>query len=157
MLLRMLGCTFEVRGAQHLRRDHGAIVCINHQSFIDLGVLANLWPIVGRATVVAKRLIMFIFPPAYGWGTLFIDRENRAEALGKMNAQTEAIREGHAKLLVFPEGTRNTGAQLLPFKKGPFHIAVAAQAPVQPVVVSRYWFLGSEGRLRFGRGEFYSR
>lgn len=39
----------------------------------------------------------------------------------------------------------------MPFKKGSFHIAVQAQCPVQPIVVSRLNFLDSK-RKYFGRG-----
>lgn len=40
---------------------------------------------------------------------------------------------------------------LLPFKKGPFHVAIGAQCPIQPIVVSRYTFLDSKRKF-FGRG-----
>ena len=33
------------------------------------------------------------------------------------------------------------GLKLLPFKKGAFHVAIAAKAPIIPVVVSQYDFL----------------
>ena len=45
---------------------------------------------------------------------------------------------------MFPEGTRHGGHELLPFKKGAFHIAIGSQAPLQPVVVSKYNFLNSK-------------
>lgn len=42
-------------------------------------------------------------------------------------------------MIIFPEGTRGGGANgLLPFKKGAFHLAVQAQVPIQPVVISHY-------------------
>lgn len=44
---------------------------------------------------------------------------------------------------MFPEGTRNDSGKLLPFKKGAFHLAIASGCPIQPVVVSRYTFLGN--------------
>jgi lysophosphatidate acyltransferase len=40
---------------------------------------------------------------------------------------------------------------LLPFKKGPFHVAIQAQCPIQPIVISRYSFLDSKRKF-FGRG-----
>lgn len=53
---------------------------------------------------------------------------------------------------MFPEGTRHGGETLLPFKKGAFHLAIASQTPIQPVVVSRYYFLDTHPR-RFSSGE----
>lgn len=46
-----------------------------------------------------------------------------------------------ARVLMFPEGTRHGGDELLPFKKGAFHLAIASKCPIQPVVVSNYYFL----------------
>lgn len=45
---------------------------------------------------------------------------------------------------MFPEGTRNNIGKLLPFKKGAFHLAIASGCPIQPVVVSKYTFLGDD-------------
>lgn len=48
---------------------------------------------------------------------------------------------------MFPEGTRHGGDDLLPFKKGAFHVAISSQCPLQPIVVSRYYFLNSKKRI----------
>lgn len=42
------------------------------------------------------------------------------------------------KLWIFPEGTRNTTDEMLPFKKGAFHLALAGHLPILPVVYSSY-------------------
>lgn len=120
-------------------------------------MLAYLWPVIGRATVVAKKELFYAFPfglAAYLWGTLYIDRSNKSDALNKLNQESRAINENAAKLLFFPEGTRHQGDKLLPFKKGAFHIAVQSESAIQPVVVSRYWFLNGKRKI-FGRGEQY--
>lgn len=57
-----------------------------------------------------------------------------------------------AKLCLFPEGTRNGGPELLSFKKGAFHVAISSQCPIQPVVVSNYYFLDHKKRI-FDQGK----
>lgn len=51
---------------------------------------------------------------------------------------------------MFPEGTRHNGSTLLPFKKGAFHVAIESQTPLQPIVVSRYYFLDSKNKIFSG-------
>ncbi|XP_031617252.1 1-acyl-sn-glycerol-3-phosphate acyltransferase alpha [Contarinia nasturtii] len=155
LLMKALGASYEVRGLENIQPNHGAVVVINHQSGIDLTVLAYLWPVIGRATVVAKREVLYAFPfgiAAYLWGTLFIDKSNTTDSVNRLNKETHAIREMDAKLLIFPEGTRHQGDELLPFKKGAFHIAIQSESAIQPVVVSKYRFLDSTRKV-FGRGQ----
>ncbi|MGB1100602.1 MAG: lysophospholipid acyltransferase family protein, partial [Flavobacteriales bacterium] len=40
---------------------------------------------------------------------------------------------------VFPEGTRSEDGKLRPFKKGAFHLAKAAEAPIVPMHISGTW------------------
>ncbi|XP_055598222.1 1-acyl-sn-glycerol-3-phosphate acyltransferase alpha [Uranotaenia lowii] len=151
---RILGASFEVRGQENVNRTHGGVVLVNHQSALDLIVLSYIWPLVGRATVVAKREVLYLFPfgsASWLWGTLFIDRQNQRSAKTAINKEATAINEKQAKILFFPEGTRGDGHNLLPFKKGSFHVAIESQSVIQPVVVSKYHFLNWRAKV-FGRG-----
>ncbi|XP_036320577.1 1-acyl-sn-glycerol-3-phosphate acyltransferase alpha isoform X2 [Rhagoletis pomonella] len=153
-LCKALGVTMTVRGLENIHIEQGAVVLINHQSFIDLW-LAYLWPVIGRATVVSKKEVL-LFPffgfGAWLWGTLFINRASKKDSINALQKESRAIRERDCKLLFFPEGTRNTTETLLPFKKGPFHIALQSQCPIQPVVISKYYFLNDE-RKTFRPGQ----
>ena len=46
----------------------------------------------------------------------------------------KALKEG-TSLAVAPEGTRSGTGALLPFNKGPFHMAIHGQVPMVPVVI----------------------
>ncbi|XP_065357246.1 1-acyl-sn-glycerol-3-phosphate acyltransferase alpha [Calliphora vicina] len=146
-LCKGLGVTMEVRGLENIRKNSGSVVLLNHQSALDLLVLAYLWPVIGRATVVSKREVLYL--PFFGfgswlWGTLFINRSRKSDSINALQKESKAINERGCKLLLFPEGTRNSNETLLPFKKGSFHIALQSQCPIQPVIISKYWFLNSE-------------
>ncbi|KRT82047.1 hypothetical protein AMK59_3328, partial [Oryctes borbonicus] len=151
-IARMIGLKCFVRGKENIVKDSGCVVVINHQSMLDLIVLAELWPVMDRCTVISKKEIFYLWPfglAAWLWGTIFIDRLNAERAQHSINSTGEIIRNRKARVLMFPEGTRSMKNKLLPFKKGAFHLAIASQCPVQPVIVSRYTFLGDK---RFDSG-----
>nr|CAI5828022.1 unnamed protein product [Callosobruchus analis] len=108
-----------------------------------------------NCTVIAKKEVFYLQPfglASWLWGTIFIDRMNVKGARSAVNKTGDTIRTRKARVLMFPEGTRNNKKELLPFKKGAFHLALASRCPIQPVVVSRYTFLG---KRRFDNGEPY--
>lgn len=56
-------------------------------------VLAELWPVLERCTVIAKKAVLYL--GSYGlaswlWGTIFIDRKN-SNAHNKVNSTVEII------------------------------------------------------------------
>ncbi|HXH70000.1 MAG TPA: lysophospholipid acyltransferase family protein, partial [Pyrinomonadaceae bacterium] len=64
---------------------------------------------------------------------LAIDRSNAEKAIETMNDAAEKMRSG-ISFGVFAEGTRAMPFELLPFKKGAFHIAIETGFPVIPIV-----------------------
>lgn len=73
-------------------------------------------------------------------GTVFIDRSNRKSAIAAFDGAIREIRDNKQSVWIFPEGTRShfPTPDLLPFKKGAFHLAIQAGVPIVPVVVANY-------------------
>ena len=77
-------------------------------------------------------------------GTVFVERGNRASSEKAVHQLTNTLKQGRS-VLVFPEGTRSKDGNLKTFKKGAFHLAKAAEAPIVPMHISGTW-----ERLRSG-------
>ncbi|KAI4492116.1 hypothetical protein M0802_010013 [Mischocyttarus mexicanus] len=154
---KVLGVDYKVRGKENIVSDSGCIVLINHQSMLDLGVLAELWLVMERCTVISKKEILYFGPfgfAAWLWGTIFIDRKNPDKSRDAINSTCQYIQDSKMKVLFFPEGKRHSNNTLIPFKKGPFHLAITSQVPILPVVVSKYYFLHSKSK-KFSSGTSY--
>jgi 1-acyl-sn-glycerol-3-phosphate acyltransferase len=54
--------------------------------------------------------------------------------MAAIDQAAQSLRDGNS-FLTFPEGTRSRTGALLPFKRGPFLMALKAQVPVVPVAV----------------------
>src|SRR5690606_22612534 len=134
-----LGMKVEIIGEENLRASRPCVYVANHQSVFDVPVLAELYP--EGTVVIGKKELRSI--PFFGWlyvrtGNVLIDRSSNPAAVGRLREAESAIRDRGVSVLIFPEGTRGSGDRgLLPFKQGAFYMAVAAQVPVVPIVVSR--------------------
>jgi len=132
-LLRAAGTPVAMVGFDRVPRDRPVVYVANHQSWFDILALGGTVP--GTLRFVAKKEMASI--PLLGQamraaGHIYIDRQNRAQALEAYEKVAGVIRQGH-NTVVFPEGTRSRTGELLPFKKGPFVLALAAQVPIVPV------------------------
>ncbi len=88
--------------------------------------------------LVAKKELLKV--PVFGQGMSFvniiaIDRSNPERALASMKKARDVMEDGYSFGL-FVEGTRAMPGELLPFKKGAFHLAIQMQAPIVPVAIS---------------------
>lgn len=72
--------------------------------------------------------------------TVFIERKSRSQAVAAFDQAAEKMHRNRQSVYIFPEGTRSyyDHPDLLPFKKGAFHLAVQAQVPIVPIVVANY-------------------
>jgi 1-acyl-sn-glycerol-3-phosphate acyltransferase len=110
------------------------IFVVNHVANFDvLAIAASLTWIKFVAKAELFRIPLF-GKAMLAAGMIPIERANRKAAFGSYSLATKRIQAG-ASVAVYPEGTRGHAYPLRPFKKGPFVLAIQAQAPIVPVVV----------------------
>ncbi|XP_024618135.1 1-acyl-sn-glycerol-3-phosphate acyltransferase beta [Neophocaena asiaeorientalis asiaeorientalis] len=135
----LYGLRFEVKGRQKLAVDRPCVIISNHQSILDMMGLMEVLP--DRCVQIAKRELLFLGPVGlimYLGGVLFIDRQRSRTAMTVISDVGKRMVREKLKVWIYPEGTRNDSEDLLPFKKGAFHLAIQAQVPIIPVVYSSF-------------------
>ncbi len=137
--LAIAGIRFHVTGLEHVQPDTPAVYYANHTSNIEPPVIfLSLVSTHPQLKAVYKAELRTVFPilrTAFDVaGFVPIDRSNRDESIAALQGASDSIRSGNS-FLIFPEGTRNRGDSLLPFKKGGIVMAIMADAPLVPVAV----------------------
>ncbi|NWX89104.1 PLCB acyltransferase, partial [Nothoprocta pentlandii] len=133
------GLRFEVKGLENFEVEGPAIIVSNHQSILDMMGLMEVLP--DGCVQVGKKELMYAGSVGliiYLGGVIFINRKSTSSAKMVMAEVAKTMVTENVKVWVYPEGTRNCTGDLLPFKKGAFHLAVQAQVPVIPVVYSSF-------------------
>ncbi|XP_022048782.1 1-acyl-sn-glycerol-3-phosphate acyltransferase beta [Acanthochromis polyacanthus] len=148
-----LGLRFEVSGWEHLQTQGPYVIISNHQSSLDILGLLEILP--DRCTILAKKELVYagtVGLVCWLGGIVFINRKKTSDAKSVMADAAKTMLDDQIRLWVFPEGTRNQRGDLLPFKKGAFHLAVQAQVPIIPIVFSSYsnFYLRKEKQFNSG-------
>uniref|UniRef100_A0A8C6VL37 1-acylglycerol-3-phosphate O-acyltransferase n=1 Tax=Naja naja TaxID=35670 RepID=A0A8C6VL37_NAJNA len=101
-----------------------------------------------RCVPITKKELLYWGPLGFsGWlcNLVFIDRKKKHQARDTL--------EHLLRVWVYPEGTRNREDTMLPFKRGAFHLAIKAQVPIVPIVISSYTDFYSVKDKRFDPGK----
>jgi 1-acyl-sn-glycerol-3-phosphate acyltransferase len=128
--------------------DGPVVFVANHQSLFDILALISI--LVGRVRFVAKKELAKV--PLFGQalraaGHIYIDRQKRQAAFEAYETAAKEIRAGMSAV-IFAEGTRSRTGEMLPFKKGPFVLALASQVPVVPVYCAHTFGILPKGSIR---------
>jgi len=133
--LRLSGVKVRVVGREQLDPQQTYVFVANHQSYLDA---APLFAYTGRRMgMVAKKELLNAPVLGYGMGfvnVVAIDRSNRDRAVESLKVATERLRSG-ISFGVCPEGTRAKPGEMLPFKKGAFHMAAQSGVPIAPIAL----------------------
>ena len=135
------GAKVEIFGKENLEAGKSYIFVANHKSYLDT---ATMFAFTGRQLgFVAKKELAKV--PIVGWVMPFvnilpIDRSNPQKAVETMNVMKKVLDEG-ISIGIFAEGTRAKPGELLPFKKGAFHLAMQTETAIIPVAIKNTDYL----------------
>ena len=132
---KYLGLQFDFQGQDKVPVKGGAILAINHTSYLDFAL-------AGTAALPAKRYVRFmakkeIFdnkfagPLMRGMHHINVDRSNGSASFV---AALRALKAGEI-IAIFPEGTISTSFEIKGLKSGAVRLAIGAGVPVIPTIV----------------------
>jgi len=132
----LIGLNLDITGEHHLWSDRPAVFIFNHQSNVDMVIIARLLRRdisgVGKKEIRDLPLIGRVLEFS---GVVLIDRQDSAKAIETIAGLVDTMRIEGKSVCMSPEGTRSVTRKLAPFKKGAFHLAMQAGVPVVPIVI----------------------
>jgi 1-acyl-sn-glycerol-3-phosphate acyltransferase len=149
----MAGVRFQVEGLERVPRDRACIFMANHVSNLDPPALVSLIP--GRTSAFMKRSLMKL--PVLGTGFrqgdfIAVDRSGSPKAAQQSVDDALRVLAKGVHMTTFVEGTRSPDGRMLPFKKGPFFLAMESGAPCIPVSIHGTESIQGKGSLRIHPG-----
>ena len=148
LFLFTTGTRVTVEGLDRLDPRASYVFTGNHISNIDIPVMVGRLPVSVR--FLAKKELFAV--PVLGGAMRAIhivrtDRKAGPMAHREINEQVGRVITAGLSLVIYPEGTRSRDAELMPFKKGAFRIAIDNGMPIVPVTIigsERVWKPGSK-------------
>jgi len=145
-----LGIKFDIVGTEHLPRSGGAVLAINHTSYLDFAFAGIPADRVGHRLVrfMAKESVFrhpVSGPLMRGMRHIPVDRTSGSQAF--RDAVT-ALRGGEL-VGVFPEATMSRSFEIKELKSGAVRMAVSAKVPLIPMIV-----FGGQRILGYGVRDF---
>lgn len=153
---RLAGIRVETTGRERVPAHTACIFMSNHVSNLDPPALLPRIP--GRTSAFLKRSLMKI--PLLGYGMKLgdfvpVDRDGRVQSAKESVDVARGVLEKGIHITTFVEGTRSPDGRMLPFKKGPFYLAMEACAPCVPVSIHGTETMMAKGSVRVRPGTAY--
>jgi 1-acyl-sn-glycerol-3-phosphate acyltransferase len=136
-VLAIAGIKVKITGKENVVPKTPYVFVSNHLSLFDIPVLQRYVP--NDFSFVFKKEIARV--PLFGWQMqlgphIVIDRQNPAKAMKSIEKAKEMLTRKKISVLLFPEGTRSKTGEMLPFKRGAFHLATQVGFAIIPVTIS---------------------
>ena len=136
-IMAAAGVRLSVDGADRLDHDREYFFVSNHQSALDIPILALITR--GKVRFLAKKSLFRI--PFLGWVMYFndfvpIDRSSARRTVASLKAMTKRMEKRPISLGVFPEGTRSCDGSIAPFKRGSMQVGKRSGLPIVPIAIN---------------------
>jgi len=150
--VRLTGVRVQTVGLDTLDPARTYIFMSNHVSNLDPPITI---PLIPRRTSVMVKKELFRVPilgRAMRIGSLVpVDRGNRDAGIESVRYAKQVVQQG-INMTVYMEGHRSLDGKLLPFKKGPFYLAMECGVAVVPVTIAGTHYLMPKGRFAIKPG-----
>ncbi len=133
--VRLAGVRVEIVGLDDLDKSRPYIYMSNHVSNLDPPIQIPIIP--NRTSVMVKKELFKtpILGPAMRMASLVpVDRGNREAGIEAVIEAKKVIEQG-ISMTIYVEGKRSFDGKMLPFKKGPFYLAMECGVPIVPVTI----------------------
>lgn len=135
------GIFFRLTYEEKLNSEQTYIYCANHSSNLDIMIFCVLasgkFHFMGKEELLSNPMFRVFFSTI----DIPVNRENNRSAFRAFKRAGEDLEKGMS-LVIFPEGKideEHYPPKLLPFKNGPFRLAIEKKTPLVPVTMCNVW------------------
>jgi 1-acyl-sn-glycerol-3-phosphate acyltransferase len=150
--VQLAGVRVETVGLEKLDPARTYIFMSNHVSNLDPPIIT---PLIPRRTSVLVKKELFSFPilgRAMRMGSMVpVDRSNRDAGIESVRLAKQVVQQG-LNMTIYVEGKRSFDGKLLPFKKGPFYLAIECGVPVVPITIVGTHYIMPKARFAIKPG-----
>lgn len=143
-LIRSANIDLTVKGMENLPQSGPVLYTATHKSVFDIVILVAILddPVIfiGKKEV---QQMMYVNKWFDALGCIYLDREDKRQALQSILQGINEIKEGQS-IVLFPEGTRSKTNDIAPFKEGGFKLATRTLIPVVPIALSNTYKIFEE-------------
>jgi putative phosphoserine phosphatase / 1-acylglycerol-3-phosphate O-acyltransferase len=152
LMLAFGGVSVNLIGDENLTAQRPAVFIFNHRNAFDVFVAAALvrdnWTAVGKKELQNDPIAGTIGRIV---DAAFIERGDPRRSVEGLHKVEELARKG-LSIIIAPEGTRVPTAEVGPFKKGPFRIAMTVGIPIVPIVIRNAEVMGARDSMTLSPG-----
>ena len=136
LILLLTGSRITVVGEAHVPKDTPVLYIGNHRSLFDTVLTYARCPgLTGYVSKDSMKKIPILSIWMERLYCLFLNRTDIREGMKTILKGIEQIKNG-ISMCIFPEGTRSTEPEMLPFKEGSFKMAEKTGCPIIPMAIT---------------------